>query len=55
MTCSSLDRCIKDMLHHYLCEAIKIRDGMPDKGPLIQYPRPWGAQIVCLIPEVPAQ
>lgn len=50
MTCSSLDRCIKDMLHHYLCEAIKIRDGMPDKGPPITVPKAMGCSDCLLSP-----
>ena len=34
ITCSSLDRCIKDLLHHYLCEAIEVRHAGAARGHL---------------------
>ena len=37
--CSSFDRCIKDMLHHYLREAIQYQHGARS------WPRQWGGRL----------
>ena len=46
ITCSSLDRCIKDMLYHYLCEAIELQHAVVCQDNVAVTVMLWGGSLI---------